>query len=95
MWDLNSFRKFLLISFSVTLTTINFAQNFSVEDYQTFLNSHQNLTSEKLLQMYPANNFLENINGNSESALYHDSIDADYNLTDFEKSLLENAWFYG
>ena len=93
MWDLNSFRKFLIISFSLTLTTINFAQNFSVEDYQTFLNSHQNLTSEKLLQMYPANNFLENINGSSESALFIDSIDADYNLTDYEKSLLENQGF--
>ena len=91
MRDLISF--VVIISLSVLLFTNSNAQNFSVENYKAFLTTHQNMSTEDLLRMYPANKFLENIKSNSESAIYFDSIDTYYNLTDYEKSLLETHGF--
>ena len=51
------------------------------------------MSTEELLSMHPAGNFLDNISSNYEDALYFDSIDIKYNLTEFEKSLIGDHGF--
>ena len=69
------------------------AQVFNIEDYVEFLQQHQNMTTEELLQMHPAGIFSDQINSNYTEALYFDSIDAYYNLTEYEKSLIGDHGF--
>jgi hypothetical protein len=67
--------------------------NFTVNAYKEFLQSHQNLTSQQLLDMYSAGSFTENINLNYQSVSYFDSIDIKYNLTNYEKELIAKHGF--
>ncbi len=67
--------------------------NFNMEAYRQFLQSHQNLTSEQLLGMYPAGTFLSNINTNFNDARLFAQIDSFYSLTDFEKQLITQHGF--
>ena len=66
---------------------------FSLEDYKQFLNSHQNMTSGQLLQMHDAGLFKANLNINTDSIVYFDSICTKYNLTDYEKQLINKNGF--
>ncbi len=67
--------------------------NFNIESYKQFLSSHQNMDAEQLLQMHDAGTFESNINIDYSSAEYFDSIDIKYNLTDYEKSLINKNGF--
>ena len=69
------------------------SSNFNLEAYKQFLQSHQNLSAEALMQEYNAGKFVSSINQNYSSAVYFDSIDAKYHLTDYEKSLLQKNGF--
>jgi len=80
---------FLFILFS-SLTN---SQVFNLEDYIQFLQSHQNMSTEELLQMHPAGYFTDQINTNYEDALYFDTLDGYYNFTEYEKSLIEDHGF--
>jgi len=80
------FLSFLFISYTA-------AQNFNIEEYLDFLSQHQDMSTEELLSMHPAGNFLDNISTNYEDALYFDSIDIKYDLTEFEKSLISEHGF--
>jgi len=91
MRDLISF--FAIIFLSVLLLSNSYAQDFNVDNYKAFLSTHQNMTSDELLQMYPANKFVGEINRNTENALYIDSINVHYNLTGYEKSLINKYGF--
>ena len=51
------------------------------------------MSTEELLQMHPAGYFTDQINTNYEDALYFDTLDAFYNFTDYEKSLIEDHGF--
>ena len=51
------------------------------------------MTASELLQMQPAGDFKEDVNIPWESVLHHDLIEAEYNLTDYEKSLLRKHGF--
>ncbi len=82
----------VLILFSA-LNNPLIAQVFNIEDYQLFLQQHQNMSTEELLQMHPAGIFTDQINSNYTEALYFDSIDAYYNLTEYEKSLIGDHGF--
>src|SRR3989304_1413086 len=86
-----SLSKIFIIS--ILLNSSTKAQNFNVNDYMDFLSQHQNMGTEELLSMHPAGNFLDKILVNDEEALYFDSIDAYYNLTEFEKSLIQDHGF--
>ena len=79
--------------FSILFITYTAAQNFNLEDYLDFLSQHQDMSTEELLSMHPAGIFLDNISTNYEDALYFDTIDSIYNLTDFEKSLISKHGF--
>src|SRR5690606_2984393 len=58
-----------------------------------FLENHQNLEPEALMQMHPARSFIADLDFNFEDARYFDSIDIKYNLTAFEKSLINQHGF--
>jgi len=78
---------------SVLFTSISYSQVFNLEDYNQFLQSHQNMSTEELLQMHDAGYFTDQINANYEDALYFDSLDGFYNFTEYEKSLIEDHGF--
>lgn len=69
------------------------SSNFNLDAYKQFLQSHQNISTQSLLQLYNAGRFSANINQDYNSAVYFDSIDAKYNLTTYEKSLLQQNGF--
>ena len=66
---------------------------FNINEYKQFLQSHQNMLTSQLLEMHPAGVFKGNLNLDYQDALYFDSIDSKYNLTDFEKSLINKNSF--
>lgn len=68
------------------------ADNFDIDVYKQFLSSHQNLTTQQLLQMHPANSFAAKIS-QTQSTLYLDSIILKYNLTNHEQVLLTQHGF--
>jgi hypothetical protein len=82
-----------LLSFFISSTIFAQSDHFTVDAYKQFLQSHQNLTSEQLLEIYSAGTFEENINLDYESATYFDSIAFKYNLTDYEKELISKHGF--
>ena len=85
---------FLFLLSSFTLQKIHAqVDNFNIDTYREFLQSHQNLTSEQLLDLYPSGRFAENLNFNYESDSYLDSINIKYNLTDYEKRLIGKHGF--
>jgi len=69
------------------------ANNFNVDQYNEFLNLHKDLSTNQLLEMYPAGLFAKNVNGDWESALYHDSLQLKFDLTDDEISLIKKHGF--
>jgi hypothetical protein len=80
--------SFFLFPFSLTAQT-----NFNLDLYKTFLQAHQNLSSDGLMQMYPAGKFIGNLNLNYNSAQYFDSISAKYGLTGAEISAIQQNGF--
>ncbi|MCW9095463.1 MAG: hypothetical protein OQJ74_06435, partial [Ignavibacteriaceae bacterium] len=82
-----------LIIFLSLISSFSYAQVFNLEDYLQFVQEHQNMTTEELLEMHPAGVFVDKVNLNPESVLYFDSIATKYNLTDYEKSLIADHGF--
>ena len=58
-----------------------------------FLQQHENMTTEELLDMYPAGIFMDQISTNYENSLYFNALDSFYNFTEYEKSLIEDHGF--
>ncbi|MFH1194738.1 MAG: DUF3160 domain-containing protein [bacterium] len=63
-----------------------------LDDYKQFLNQHQNLTIDELLNMHPAGLFLKTINS-TDTPLYLDSLILKFGLTEYEKSLISKHGF--
>lgn len=82
------FTLFLILGFQLIQP-----QNFSVQEYKNFLQQHQNLTTQQLLEMYPAGTFAGNIYANPDEALYLDSIRTLLGLTQYEEQLLGQHGF--
>ncbi len=89
------FKYFIIFIFQfLFITNVNAqSSNFNLDAYKQFLQSHQNISAQSLLQMYNAGRFSANINQDYNSAVYFDSIDIKYNLTGNEKSLLQQNGF--
>lgn len=77
------------------LSAILIAQStqFNINLYKQFLQSHQNMLTPELLEMHPAGVFNGNINLNFQDALFFDSINSKYNLTAYERSLIQKNGF--
>ncbi|NCS81727.1 MAG: hypothetical protein AUJ54_12705 [Ignavibacteria bacterium CG1_02_37_35] len=73
--------------------TFSQSNTFSVEAYKQFLETHQNMDGGELMQMHDAGTFLNHIPAQTQNVLYMDSIAIKYELTDYEKSLIEKNGF--
>ncbi|MFA6597433.1 MAG: DUF3160 domain-containing protein [Ignavibacteriaceae bacterium] len=88
-------KKLILVSALFFLSSQTFPQSstFSVEAYKQFLSTHQNMDAGELLQMHNAGTFLNQLPAQTQNPLYLDSIAIKYQLTDYEKSLIEKNGF--
>lgn len=82
-----------LITFLFISSYSIYSQVFNIEDYKQFLQQHQNMSTEQLLQMHDAGTFTDQINTNYSDALYFDSLDGYCNFSEFEKSLIQDHGF--
>uniref|UniRef100_A0A832G6B5 DUF3160 domain-containing protein n=1 Tax=Ignavibacterium album TaxID=591197 RepID=A0A832G6B5_9BACT len=80
----------LIIILSISIYT---QSSFNIEAYKQFIQSHQNMTSDQLLSMHPAGTFLSNINTPYNNARLFGRIDSFYQLTNYEKQLLNEHGF--
>jgi len=67
--------------------------NFNIETYKQFLQTHQNMEPDQLMQLHPAGNFVGDLNLSATDARYFDSIAIKYGLTEHEIELLEQNGF--
>lgn len=84
---------FKIILLTLFISTLSLSQVFNLNDYIQFLQQHQNMTTEELMQMHPAGVFLAKININPDTVLYFDSISTKYDLTEYERSLISDHGF--
>jgi hypothetical protein len=85
---------FLVLVSLLQFSRLSQAQsNFNIELYKQFLQSHQNMTTQQLLQMHPAGSFSGNINLSYEDARYFDTLSNYYQLTSYEKQLIQQNGF--
>ncbi len=82
--------------FFVFFSTFVFAQTslFNLNEYKTFLNSHQNMSRQELLSMYDAGKFEKSVKNFPSNISYLDSIELKLQLTDYEKKLLNQNGFF-
>lgn len=73
--------------------TISQPTQFNIDEYKQFLQAHPNMPTSELLEMYNAGTFKADVNLAYKNAVYFDSVNAKYSLTDFEKSLIQNNGF--
>lgn len=66
---------------------------FDVRAYSQFLATHQNLSADQLLSLHPAGTFSASINTPGTAIAYWDSINACFQFTPYEKSLLDKHGF--
>jgi len=85
------FTSFIL--FFLSCPTFPQSNTFSVEAYKQFVETHQNMDGGELMQMHDAGTFLNQIPAQTQNPLYLDSIAIKYELTDYEKSLIEKNGF--
>ncbi|MCL6494685.1 MAG: DUF3160 domain-containing protein [Ignavibacterium sp.] len=86
--------NYLCASLIIILYSSIYSQSsFNLEAYKQFIQSHQNMTSDQLLSMYPAGTFLSNINTSYNDARLFSRIDSFYQLTNYEKQLLNQHGF--
>ncbi len=66
---------------------------FSLEEYQNFLDSHQNLSSQELTSIYNIGEFLPHVRNFPADVLYLDSVKQKFSITDYENQLLQKNGF--
>ena len=89
--------KFLLvIILLLLLSNKSVAQStqFNMDEYKQFLQSHQNMPTSELLEMYNAGYFVDDLNLSLNDVRYLDSITEKCSLTDYEVSLLKKNGFF-
>ena len=86
-----------IISISILLISmIAYAQssNFSITNYNNFLSTHQNMSSQDLLSLYNAGKFGSKVQSFPSNVKYLDSLIMAFQLTDYEKNLLNQNGFF-
>lgn len=94
-WLMKLISKIQLTFVVFLLPAILIAQStqFNINLYKQFLQSHQNMLTSELLEMHPSGVFKGNINFDYQDALFFDSINSKYNLSAYEKSLIQKNGF--
>ncbi len=86
--------KKLLVLFVILPLIVSLPQTaFNFDDYQNFVHSNSNLTANELLQMHSAGEFDASVISSWDNALFSDSIEIKFSLTDDEKSLIQKNGF--
>ena len=85
-----SFLILLILSQSIISQSVD---NFNLEEYLKFLEKNKSINSQELRLQYPAGVYEKNIIAPQSQTLYLDLIDHHYNLTDYEKALLQKHGF--
>lgn len=85
-------KKLVTVLFALFLSNILYAQ-FDILDYKQYLKSHKDMTFEQLLDEYPAGLFKLESPANLKGIDYFDTIDTKYNLTPYEKELIQKHGF--
>lgn len=85
--------KFLLLVVILASKTILSQSNFNIQLYNEFLQNHQNMNPQELMQLHPAGTFIGDLSMNYEEARYFDSIKIKYGLTEYEESLIAQNGF--
>ena len=67
--------------------------NFNIDTYKQFLQSHQNMSTEELMQLHPAGLFSGDLSLSLTDTRYLDSISIKYGLTSHELDLLGQNGF--
>jgi len=84
----------LLLTFIFYLfTSASIFSQFSTEAYKQFLSENENLSSAQLQEIYSAGLFNKSADLNYQNALFLDSLERKYGLTEDEKSLLAKNGF--
>ena len=86
-------KRYLLFLILLPFQLIFAQSSFSLDEYQQFLQSNENMTTEQLLNVNNAGKFSESISSDWETALFHDSIQYKYKITEGEKSLIKQNGF--
>jgi hypothetical protein len=92
---MKSLKIFGLILLFLTVAQSSFAQTgqFNLNGFRQFIQSHQNMTSQQLMQMHNAGIFQHALNISTNNILYYDTICSKYNLTQYEKQLVQRYGF--
>lgn len=85
--------NFLFLLLALLSSSVFPQSNFNIHLYKDFLQTHQNLNTNQLLQLHPAGIFIGDLNLNYESARYFDSIKIKYGVTPYEESLISQHGF--
>jgi hypothetical protein len=85
-----SFLFLLILSQKIISQTVD---NFNLEEYLEFLEKNKSITAQELQLQYPAGVYQEKITASQSQPLYLNLIDNHFNLTDYEKVLLEKHGF--
>jgi hypothetical protein len=85
--------KTLLIFFILSTALLAQTTSLDLDLYREFLQQHKDMIGSELLEMHNAGLFRNNARTNWESALFHDSIQIKYNLTEAELELIEKHGF--
>ncbi|MBI5326560.1 MAG: DUF3160 domain-containing protein [Ignavibacteriae bacterium] len=78
---------------SILALTSLMSQELNLENYKKFLDENKNLTSDGLLSNYPPGIYKQTAIKPTGTINYYDSISVKYNLTDYEKELLDEHGF--
>jgi hypothetical protein len=87
--------NYIIVVFIFFFSTSLFSQSgqFNVEEYKSFLNAHQNMGTQALLEMHSAGVFEDKAYAASNNVLYLDSMELKFELTEYEKFLLNQHSF--
>jgi hypothetical protein len=89
--------RIIILLFTVFFCFISslFAQQnaFNIENYKQYVKDHQDISAKDIIQMYPTPLYSKKITSAPYKALYLDSIDYKYALSNYEKNLISQNGF--
>jgi len=84
----------IIVALLIIVSQYSYSQsNFNINSYKQFLESHQNMEPDQLMQMHPAGLFAGDLNLSLTNTRYLDSISFKYGLTSHELEMLGQNGF--
>jgi len=90
---MRSTRILLLLCFVVSLSTVAAQTRIDLDAYRRYRDERKGMTTEQLLQEFPAGVFRDTVQHTSRNAAYFDSIATKYALTVDEQALVQRHGF--